>query len=67
MITGDMFIAKTLRRYSGDIEVSRKRNMEVQSRVAAVSERVGGGALMYGINLDEMLKEHNRAIGEKAS
>lgn len=64
VITKDLSIAETMRRWPKTIAVFRKRNMECLACMGADAESIESGALMHGYDPEEILRELNQAVGE---
>jgi hybrid cluster-associated redox disulfide protein len=65
-ITRDMTIAETLRRHPKTIAVFKRLHMECLACMGAENESIESGALMHGLEPEDLLKELNQAVAGKS-
>jgi hybrid cluster-associated redox disulfide protein len=63
MITRDMTIAEILVRYPQTLAVFRQFGLSCQECQIADFEEVGHGAGVHNIDVEELLRELNKAVG----
>ncbi len=63
-ITLDLSISETMRLYPQTIGVFKKWRMECPACVGADTESIESGALMHGLDPEEILAALNRAVEE---